>query len=463
MKRINTQRDVTRSQAHQLPPLQYLDIAQLKPDPANPRKHSERQLKALAKSIKAFGFVVPVAVDSANQVVAGHARLAAAQKLGMTKVPVISLEHLSPAQIKAFMIADNRLSELATWDDKLLGQQLQSLTLLDLDFDLEATGFTIGEIDLRIESMDASTLDEEADRQIYLDGPAVTQPGDLWILGEHRLLCGSALESASYVRVMDGKLAGMIFTDPPYNVKVDGHVGGLGQIKHREFAMATGEMSEDEFTGFLASVFRHLAKHSRDGSIHQVFMDWRHLQEILEAGREVYTDLLNVCVWAKTQGGMGSLYRSQHELVLVFKHGKQPHQNNIQLGRFGRYRSNVWQYTGIQGMRSGEEGDLLQMHPTVKPTKLIADALLDCSRRGDLILDPFLGSGTTLLASERVGRKCRGIELDPLYVDTAIERFQNLTGLDAILETTGQTFTERKATLNQNPLLNPNQEINDVA
>jgi DNA modification methylase len=463
MKRTKAEiKDSIMTHKH-LTQVKYLDIAQLKPDPANPHKHSDRQLKALAKSIKAFGFVVPVAIDSTNQLVAGHARLEAAKKLGMTEVPVISLEHLSPDQIKAFMIADNRLSELATWDDKLLGQQLQSLTLLDLDFDLEATGFTIGEIDLRIESMDESTIDEEADRQIFLEGPAVTQPDDLWIMGEHRLLCGSALEAASYSRLMEGKLAGMIFTDPPYNVRIDGHVGGLGQIRHREFAMATGEMSEDEFTGFLASVFNLLTRHSRDGSIHQVFMDWRHLQEILSAGREVYNDLLNVCVWAKTQGGMGSLYRSQHELVMIFKHGKQPHQNNIQLGRFGRYRSNVWNYTGIQGMRSGEEGDLLQMHPTVKPVRLVADALLDCSRRGDLILDPFLGSGTTLLAAERVGRRCRGIELDPLYVDTAIERFQNLTGLDAILETTGQTFTERKGALNQESEFNPKPEINHVA
>ena len=441
--------------------VQYFSVEQLKPDPANPRKHSDRQIRALVKSIKAFGFIVPVAIDNENHVVAGHARLDAAKKIGMTEVPVLCLEHLSPAQIKAFMIADNRLSELGTWDDKLLGEQLHSLTILDLDFDLEATGFTIGEIDLRIESMDALSIDEEADKLVAVSGPAVTRLDDLWLMGEHRLLCGNSLDPAGYARLMDGQLAGMVFTDPPYNVKVDGHVGGLGQIKHREFAMATGEMSQSEFTDFLIAVFRLLAENSREGSIHQVFMDWRHLSEILAAGHEAYTELLNVCVWAKSQGGMGSLYRSQHELVLVFKHGKLPHQNNIQLGRFGRYRSNVWQYPGIQSMRSGEEGDLLQMHPTVKPTKLIADALLDCSRRGDIVLDPFLGSGTTLLAAERIGRRCRGMELDPLYVDTALQRFQNLTGLDAILESTGQTFTERQAELSKETIRTTELEMNN--
>jgi DNA modification methylase len=448
MNKKPSSRKGSNAQNKRLNQVEYRPITEIKPDPDNPRKHSDRQIRALCKSIKAFGFAVPIAVDRNLQIIAGHARLEAARKLGITEIPVISLDHLSPAQVKAFMIADNRLCEISSWNDQLLAQQLQSLTLLNLDFDLEATGFTIGEIDLRIESMEASTIDHEADKPMKIAGPAVTAPGDLWLIGDHRLLCGNALEADCYARLLDDQLASMVFTDPPYNVKVDGHVGGLGHIKHPEFAMASGEMTAHEFTDFLSRVFRLLTRHSKDGSIHQIFMDWRHLYEILSAGKEVNTDLLNLCVWAKSQGGMGSLYRSQHELVLVFKHGKQSHQNNIQLGRFGRYRTNVWQYTGIQGMRSGEEGDLLEIHPTIKPVKLVADALLDCSRRGDLILDPFLGSGTTLLACERVGRHCRGIELDPLYVDATIRRFQNLTGLDATHQATGQTFTERSFVLN---------------
>jgi DNA modification methylase len=240
---------------------------------------------------------------------------------------------------------------------------------------------------------------------------------------------------------MKTKLAGMVITDPPYNVKVQGHVGGKGKIKHKEFAMASGEMSSIEFTQFLKTTFDLLTKYSVQGSVHTIFMDWRHLPEIIEAGQSTYSAMLNMCVWVKNQAGMGSLYRSQHELALIYKNGTASHQNNVQLGRFGRYRTNVWQYCGIQSMRHGEEGDLLAMHPTVKPTQMIADAILDCSKRHDIILDPFLGSGTTLLACERVGRRCYGMELAPAYVDTAIRRWQITTGEEAIHAVTGQTFT----------------------
>ncbi len=431
--------------------VRYLPVSAMTADPRNPRIHKARQLKALVKSIRSFGFNMPIAINKQGMIVAGHARFAAAQQLGMSDVPVIVLEHLSEAQAQAFLIADNRLSELSSWDADLLALHLKELSVVDLDFDIEATGFTVGEIDLSIDAAQPDTSkakDDPLDRFKVASGPAVTQVGDLWQLGTHRILCGNALDPAAYPTLMEGAKAMMVVTDPPYNVKIDGHVGGNGSIQHREFAMATGEMSEDEFTAFLHTAFLRLVEFTVDGSVHIVFMDWRHLPEILAAGRRAYTSYLNLCVWAKTQAGMGSLYRSQHELALVFKSGKAPHRNNVELGRFGRYRTNVWQYPSIHAMRSGEEGDLLALHPTVKPVKMIADAILDCSARGDLILDPFLGSGTTLLACERVGRVCRAIELDALYVDTAIRRWQALTGEDAILVATGQTFTQREQAAN---------------
>jgi DNA modification methylase len=420
-----------------------LPISMLQPDERNARMHNDRQINALAKSIQSFGFNIPIAIDAKGKVIAGHARLEAAKKLGMEQVPVIYLDHLSPDQIKAFAIADNRLSEMSSWNDNLLAIQLKELSVVDLNFDLEATGFTIGEIDLRIENVE-EPVDDLDQLPAPTQGPAITQLGDLWLLGDHRLLCGNAQSVEAFTLLMDKNSAGMVITDPPYNVKVDGHVGGKGKIKHAEFAMASGEMSSEAFTQFLQTTFTLLAANSQPGSVHTIFMDWRHLPEILAAGKATYSAMLNMCVWVKNQAGMGSLYRSQHELALIYRNGNTPHQNNVQLGRFGRYRTNVWEYGGIQTMRHGEEGDLLAMHPTVKPVQMVADAILDCSKPRDIVLDPFLGSGTTLLACTRVGRRSYGMELDPAYVDTAILRWQQMTGQDAMNAVTGETFTQRQ-------------------
>jgi hypothetical protein len=426
------------------PTVIYRPVAELKPDPSNARIHKPRQINLLANSIQAFGFNVPVLVDASLNVISGHGRLLACQKLGITEVPTISLEHLTPEQVKAFAIADNRLSEISVWDDQLLASQLKALAEVDLSFDIEATGFSIGEIDLRIESLDAEQETDAADAIIEPAGPAVTIPGDLWQLGEHRIYCGNSLEEVSYQILLGDLRAAMAFSDAPFNVPIHGHVGGKGAIRHREFAMASGEMSEEQFTVFLTTVFTLMATYSKPGSVHFQCMDWRHAREILAAGDKAYSSLLNLCVWVKGQGGMGSLYRSRHEMVFVFKHGQGRHQNNVELGRFGRYRTNVWEYAGIHGMRHGEEGDLLALHPTVKPVRMVADAIFDCSSRGDIVLDAFLGSGTTLLAAERTGRKGYGIEMDPLYVDTAIRRWQNFTGQDAIHVASGQNFTRRE-------------------
>lgn len=298
--------------------------------------------------------------------------------------------------------------------------------------------------DLRIESLhDVEGEDDPADQFATATGPAVTKPGDVWILGDHRIVCASAIEPATYDRLLAGDKAALVFTDPPYNVPIRGHVSGNGAVTHREFAMASGEMSKPEFTGFLTETCVLLASNSVDGAIHFLCMDWRHLGELLAAGKSAYSDLINVCVWVKHNGGMGSLYRSRHELVLVFKVGKASHQNNVQLGKFGRNRTNVWNYRGVNDFgRETEEGNLLAMHPTVKPVALVADAILDCSVRGDVVFDAFLGSGTTLIAAERTGRRCRGIEIDPLYVDTAIRRWQQFSGQRAINASNQKSFDQ---------------------
>jgi DNA modification methylase len=375
----------------------------------------------------------------------GIGRLLAARDLGYAEVPTIQVSHLSEAQKKAFTIADNQLATISRWDDPILAKQLKELSIINLDFDIEVIGFDMGEIDLRIESIDLSVDGADpADGLPELPaGDALTQIGDIWTLGRHRILCGSALEPAAYANLMQGKKGDLVFTDPPYNVRIDGHVTGLGANRHREFAMASGEMTSAEFQDFLVSACSLLIRHSADGSIHYLCMDWRHADELLAAGRAVYTEHKNTCVWVKSNAGMGSLYRSQHEFVFVFKNGQAAHRNNVQLGRFGRHRSNVWNYPGANSLGRGtEEGNLLALHPTVKPIKLVADAILDCSARSDLVLDPFLGSGSTLMAAERVGRSCYGIEIDPLYVDTVIRRWQVQTGDDAIHDATGRRFNE---------------------
>jgi DNA modification methylase len=421
-------------------------IDQLKPDPANPRRHGKKQIRQIADSIKAFGFNVPILIDRDGKIVGGHGRWLACHLLGITEVPTLCLDHLTPAQARAFMIADNRLTEIATWDDRLLAQQFKVLSVLGLDFSLELTGFEMGEIDLRIASLDDPPETDADPADVVPEvptSPPLSKIGDIWSLGRHRVLCGSALDVVAFAALMGEERASTAITDPPYNVRIDGHASGLGAIHHRPFPMASGEMDRAEFTAFLAKAFHNLAAFSVDGSLHYIFMDWRHAEELLAAGREPYGELKNLCIWVKDNAGMGSLYRSQHELVFVFKHGRQGHRNNVQLGQFGRNRSNVWHYPGANSFsRCGAEGNLLALHPTVKPVAMIADAILDCSARGDIVLDAFLGSGTTVIAAERTGRRCYGMELDPGYVDTIIRRWQALTGGSARDALSGRSFDD---------------------
>jgi DNA modification methylase len=423
----------------------YRLLSELKLDPNNPRAHSPRQVRQIARSIETFGFNVPVLVDAKDNVVAGHGRILACQLLGRTEVPTIRLDHLSEAQAKAFMIADNRLTENSVWDDRLLAEQLKGLSELELDFSLDVTGFEMGEIDLRIEGLEAEPEDDDPADALpeATSRPLVSRPGDLFLLERHRVSCANALEEGSYAALMQAEKAAMGFIDTPYNVPVEGNVSGLGAIRHHDFAMACGEMNEAQFTAFLAQAFLLLARYSLDGALNFICMDWRHMSEVLAAGGQVYTELKNLCVWIKNHTGMGAFYRSRHELIFVFKHGRAPQRNNVQLGKYGRDRTNVWNYPGPR--TPSEEGNLLALHPTVKPVRLVADAILDCTARGKIVLDSFLGSGTTVIAAERTGRRCYGLEIDPRYIDTIVRRWQAYTGEHARHASSGRTFNELEA------------------
>lgn len=419
-----------------------MPISTLISNPRNARTHCKRQIRQIAASIRAFGFTNPVLLDRDNMVIAGHGRVAAAKLLGMSEVPAIRLEGLSADQVRAYVIADNCLAAKAGWDNSILAIELQHLLTIDCDFDVTITGFEVPEIDLLLTPLEDKS-DPDDDFDIAEGTEPVTKVGDLWQLGRHQILCGNSIEQDSFSRLLGDTRADVVFADPPYNVEIDGNVSGKGFVRHRNFRMACGEMSALEFTSFLTSSLRLLALYSANGSVHFICMDWRHMGELLTAGRQVYEALLNLCVWHKNNGGQGSLYRSQHELVFVFKNGKAKHHNNVQLGRFGRNRTNVWTYPNANTIsKVSEEGNLLALHPTVKPVALIADALLDCSTRGDLVLDAFLGSGSTLIAAERTARSCCGIELDPVYVDTAIQRWQRYTGDRAVHAVSGMAFDD---------------------
>ena len=432
--------DVSSAGGHRQ--IEMISVDRLAPYPGNARTHTKKQIRQLAKSIERFGFTNPLLIDDGGQIIAGHGRVEAAKFLGINFVPGLRLSHLSAAEKQAYVIADNRLAEKAGWDRELLAIELQALN--DLDFDIELTGFETSEIDIILDDADeaqseaANPEDESPEPHI---GPSVSRPGDLWVMGRHRLLCGDARSGNAYELLLGGEKAELVITDPPYNVAISGHVCGKGAIRHREFAMASGEMSQEEFTSFLTDVFRHLVSHTTNGSIHDIFMDWRHMDEMISAGNEVYAELKNVCVWAKTNAGMGTFYRSQHELIFVWKSGTEAHINNFELGQHGRSRTNIWNYAGVNTVRPGRLEELA-MHPTVKPVALIADAIKDCSRRGGLVLDPFCGSGTILISSERTGRKARALEIDPQYVDVAVRRWQKYTGKAATLAATSRSFEE---------------------
>lgn len=414
--------------------------ADLKSWPGNPRTHNDKQLAKLKASIRKFGFTVPPLIDETSTILSGHGRVLAALELGLEMIPVRIIAGLTESQKRAYVIADNKLAQLSGWDANLLKQEF--LLLGDSDLEIELTGFSTAEVDLLLDIPDESgSTDPDDALPEELPQLPVSRPGDLWLLGNHRLLCGNALQVEILEALMQGVLAQMVISDPPYNVPINGHVCGAGKVKHREFAMASGEMSPAEFTTFLTEAFSRTHAYSQDGAVHFYFMDWRHLREIQDAALPLFGHPRQFCVWVKDNGGMGSFYRSQHELVLVYRKGDAPHINNFELGQHGRYRTNVWQYPGVNTL-SGRGHELLALHPTTKPVSLIADAIRDCSKRKGIVLDPFAGSGTILIAAERTGRHARAIELDPLYVDVAILRWQKLTGREATLASSGQSWSE---------------------
>lgn len=428
------------------PQIIMMPVGELRPNKRNARTHSKKQIRQIANSILRFGFNNPILTDEQKNVIAGHGRLLGALELELKDVPVIVTTDLTDAEKRALALADNRIAANAGWDRKILAAEFRHLAALlpEINLDISITGFDPAEID----ALAVDFTDPEQDPADEIPTPdsskAISKTGDLWVLGEHRLLCGDACSDSDLRQLMGRKRGAMVFADTPYNIRIGAAVG-RGKTKHREFASASGEMSPAQFIDFLTKWMKLAARFSENGSIHFIFIDWRHLTEILTAGNEVFTELKNLVVWNKTNAGQGSFYRSQHELIFVFKNGNGPHQNNIELGKHGRNRSNVWLYAGVNTFRANRM-DELSLHPTVKPVALVADAMRDCSRRGDIILDPFMGSGTTILAAERIGRRAYGLEIDPLYVDVAVRRWQSQTKRDAVLETTGQTFDEVAAT-----------------
>ena len=451
--------------------IERVPVGDLRANPRNARAHSKKQIRQIADSISRFGFLNPLIVDDAGLVLAGHGRLNAARLLGMATVPVLRFAHLSPAQKRAYVLADNRIAEQAGWDRELLALELGELVdLLPTEgLDVTLTGFDAAEVDLLLTDMAASRNDPE-DALPPLPRRATSQSGDLWALGKHRLLCGDARSQADVSRLMDGGAAAAVFTDPPYNLRVAA-IGGRGRVRHPEFAFASGEMTSEQFRRFLAETLANAVRASAAGAVHYVCMDWRHVDALIAVGGELYGDMLNLVVWNKAAAGQGSFYRSQHELIAVFRVGHEPHRNNIELGRFGRNRSNVWTYPGVNAFGNGRM-EALAAHPTVKPVALVADALLDCTLRGDLALDLFAGSGTTILAAEKVGRVAYALECEPRYIDVAIQRWQRSTKRDAILIGDGRPFgdivdaraarrgdqdAERRLTSNMPPA--PNDEI----
>ena len=407
--------------------IQTIKLADVRAYKNNPKLHNRAQVAKIRESIREFGFINPVLLDENLEIIAGHGRVAAAQDAGMTEVPAIILSHLTDAQKRAYRIADNKLTELGKWSVELLNLEFSELSNLDLDFNLEITGFETAEIDLILDGDGAS--DPKADAvPALLDEDRRCHRGDIWKLGRHTIICGDALMAESYAAIMGDDRAQMVLTDAPYNVKIK-NIGSMGKIKHDEFAMASGEMTPAEFTEFLSAFMRHAKEYSVNGALHYLFMDWKHVGEMTTAGATVYDDFKNICVWNKTNGGMGSLYRSKHELCFIYKSGTAPHINNIELGAHGRYRTNVWDYAGANAFGAGK--DDLKLHPTVKPVAMLRDAILDVTRRGDIVLDCFLGSGSTLIACEQTGRVCRGIELEEKYCDVTIKRFETLTGTTA--------------------------------
>lgn len=420
--------------------IDYRSPAQLKRRKRSYRKHSDKQIEFSANIIRRHGTRVPILVDDGNEVVDGELILLAARQVGLNRVPVIQLSDMSEGELRRYGLALNRLAALTEIDEYELGLELADILEILEDPDLTGIGFEQGELDRLLGLTEPG--DGDASDQIPDIDPSrpVAKLGDLWLLDRHRLLCGDALEPQNYALLMDGEQAQLGFSDVPYNVPATA-ISGNGKHKHEDFVQGSGEMSSHEFTRFLRTAMTNMREVSQDGSLHMIFMSWHHLLELLRAGKIVFDELKNIVTWVKQSGGMGSLYRSQTEFVAIFKHGSATHINNVQLGRFGRNRTNAWHYDGLNGFGK-ERDELLALHPTVKPRQLVADAILDASHRDGIVLDPFVGSGTTIMAAQATDRRCHAMELDPLYVDVTLRRFIKEFGIEPVHVASGMTFSQ---------------------
>jgi DNA modification methylase len=424
--------------------VRWISIEQIKPNSRNARTHSGKQVRQIANSIGAFGFTNPLLVTEDGKLIAGEGRYKAAQLLGLTKVPVIVLPGLSPARRRALAIADNKIAENAGWDRERLAIEIPELAglLATEGLDVSILGFETVEIDQLVADFEEDAADpQDSIDPKWWEACVVSKPGDLWVLGPHELLCGGARSAADIARLMANRRADLAFLDP--HVRIGGVVG-RGRTKHSEFAMASGEMSSAEYVRFLGVTLNAAASVSRDGALHYVCTDWRHIAELMAAAKPVYGDTINIAVWVKSNAGQGSFYRSQHEFVGVFRVGEAPHLNNVEVGRHGRSRSNVWHYARVNSF-CADRMEELRSHPSAKPVALVADVIKDGTRRGDVVLDTFAGSGTTILAAERVGRHARALEIEPRFVDVAIRRWQAFTRRDARHAESGLSFDEMAA------------------
>jgi DNA modification methylase len=415
-------------------------VADLKPLGHETRQHPRNQIEHLKKMLSAYGVVVPIITDDQNRVVDGRAVVIAAKELGISTISAVRISHLSDNQLRALRVALNKIVGLSSWNEPELKIEIEEILQIDPGLPLAIDNPTLDLI------LDGTGADEEDDCPVIpLDHEPISRLGDQFQCGEHTIRCGNALNAHDYASLLGAEPANMMFADGPYNVPIAGHVTRSKSAQGHDFPMGKGELSPAEFETFLTTTLGLAAKHLRNGAISYVCIDWRGLSVTLAAGNAVFSKLLNLCVWHKPNAGMGSLYRSQHELVLVYKIGTVPHTNNVHLGRYGRNRTNVWSYVG-QNSLSGSSKGKLALHPTVKPVAMIADAIRDCSNRGDIILDPFGGSGTTMIAAEKTGRRARLLELNPLYVDVAIQRWQRLTGQTSYHAETGRPYGSDKAT-----------------
>lgn len=400
------------------------------------RKHPASLIQKISHSLMTYGWMLPILIDEHNRVIAGEARLLAAIELGWTQVPVIRIAHLSEAQVRAYRLADNRLAEEADWDSISLRSELIELSTLGIS--IEDTGFEIAEADIVIGTA-TSTADDVIVEAPSRDEPPVSRLGDLFDIGGSFILCGDALRLRSNAELMSGVSATALIVDPPYNVAISGHVSVTG--RHREFVEASGEKTPEEYAEFLAEFLARAIVSMEHGAIAFIFIDWRSVATLILAVEQAGLEMINLCVWAKANAGMGSLYRSRHELIVVArKPGGKP-INNVQLGKYGRNRTNVWEFPGANSIGS-EAREVLGDHPTPKPVAMLSEAILDVTKRGDVVLDLFGGSGSTLIAAHRTGRVARIMELDPYYVDLIVRRAQATLGLTARCARTGRTFTE---------------------